>query len=173
MPTTICLYWRGDGATRALEAFRRALGAEAEALSIHPNRDDTGYYGSADVTSVEAAREAFLAARQPFPTLKAYIGVLPPERPERPEREENAPRGGQSRPNDNRGRGQEPRSSSIRPAEGRPINNGNGASPPRNHDKPRSAQQAEQPGDKDGRKAPLRFRNRNDRRKQSDREKPE
>ena len=167
MPTTICLYWRGDGATRALEAFCRALGAEAEAFSIHPNRDDTGYYGSADVTSVEAAREAFIAARQPFPTLKAYIGVLPAER------EETAPRGGQSRPNEGRGRGQEPRSSSIRPAEGKPINSGNGASPPRNQDKPRPAQQSEQSGDKNGRKAPLRFRNRNERRKQADREKQE
>jgi hypothetical protein len=82
MPTTICLYLRGDGATRALEAFRRALGTEVEALSIHPNRDDTGYYGSVDVASVEAAREAFTAARQPFPTLKAYLGVLPADRDE-------------------------------------------------------------------------------------------
>ena len=32
MPTTMCLYFRGDGATRALDAFRRALGAEAETL---------------------------------------------------------------------------------------------------------------------------------------------
>src|SRR6478609_5345890 len=80
MSTTMCLYFRGDGATRALESFRRALGAEAETLVVHPNRDDSGYYGSADVQNVEAAREAFAHARQPFPTLKAYLGVLPPER---------------------------------------------------------------------------------------------
>jgi hypothetical protein len=159
MPTTICLYLRGDGATRALEAFRRALGAEAEAFSIHPNRDDTGYYGSADVASVEAARHAFSAERQPFPTLKAYIGILPAER------EESAPRGGQSRAGEGRGRGQEPRSSSIRPAEGKPISNGSG--PMRSQEKSRP----EQSGEQGGRKPPLRFRNRNDRRKQSDRDK--
>jgi len=80
MPTTMCLYFRGDGATRALNAFRRALGAEAETLIVHPNRDDSGYYGSAEVLNVDTAREAFATARQPFPTLKAYLGVLPPER---------------------------------------------------------------------------------------------
>jgi hypothetical protein len=159
MPTTICLYLRGDGATRALEAFRRALGTEVEALSIHPNRDDTGYYGSVDVASVEAAREAFTAARQPFPTLKAYLGVLPADR------DESAPRGGQERPGDGRGRQQGQRSSSIRPAEGKPIANGHGAL--RSQEKPH----AEQSGEQNGRKPPLRFRNRNDRRKQSDRDK--
>lgn len=163
MPTTICLYLRGDGATRALEAFRRTLGAEVEALSIHPNRDDSGYYGSADVESVEAAREAFVAARQPFPTLKAYFGILPAER------DENAPRGGGSpRANEGRGRQQEPRQSSIRRAEGKPIADGPPSS--RGQEKSRPAQ-ADNGSDQGGRKSPLRFRNRNDRRKQSDRHK--
>jgi hypothetical protein len=162
MATTICLYFRGDGATRALEAFRRALGAGVEALSIHPNRDDSGYYGSADVESVEAAREAFVAARQPFPTLKAYFGILPAER------DETAPRGGGSpRSSDGRSRQQEPKQSGIRRAEGKPIADGPHSS--RGQERSRPAQ-ADSAGDQGGRK-PLRFRNRNDRRKQTDRDK--
>ena len=162
MATTICLYLRGDGATRALEAFRRALGVEMEALSIHPNRDDTGYYGSADVESVEAAREAFVAARQPFPTLKAYFGILPAER------DEIAPRGSSPRANEGRGRQHEPRQSGIRRAEGKPIADSPHSS--RDQEKPRSAR-ADSGGDQGGRKSPLRFRNRNERRKQTDRDK--
>jgi hypothetical protein len=161
MPTTVCLYLRGDGATRALEAFRRALGTEAEAFEVHPNRDDSGYYGSADVTNVEAAREAFSAARQPFPALKAYFGILPADR------EEGAPRGGHGRSGDGRSRQSEQRSSSIRPAMGKPI--ADGASASRGQERPRQAHADDQSGEQGGRK-PLRFRNRNDRRKQSDRD---
>lgn len=163
MATTVCLYLRGDGATRALEAFRRALGAEVEALDIHPNRDESGYYGSADVASVETAREAFVAARQPFPTLKAYFGILPTER------EESAPRGGSARPNEGRNRQQEPKQSNIRRAEGKPI--ADGTPPSRGQEKPRPAQ-SDNAGEQNGRKSPLRFRNRNERRKQQG-DKPE
>lgn len=166
MSTTICLYLRGDGATRALEVFRRALGTEADSLSIHPNRDETGYYGSADVQNVDAAREAFATARQPFPTLKAYLGILPAERDEVP------PRGGQPRSSEARGRQHEPRPPSGRHTDGRAGSNG--ASAPRGQEKARPARpnQPDQHGEQGGRKAPLRFRNRNERRRRPDREKP-
>ena len=167
MPTTVCLYFRGDGATRALEVFRRALGADAESLSIHANRDDSGYYGSADVQDVEAARVAFASARQPFPTLKAYIGILPSER------EEAMPRGGQQRAGEPRGRQHEPKQAGNRNAEGRAGSNG--ATPPRGQERSRPAQQQQQPeqsAEQNGRKAPLRFRNRNERRRRPEGEKP-
>lgn len=111
MPTTVYLSLRGDGASRALEGFRRALGAEAETLVVVPNRDDTGYYGSAEVDDVAAAREAFAAARKLYPTLKAFIGVggrEPEEPPARPQGGAPAPR---NRPPDQKPRPPEQRSS--------------------------------------------------------------
>ena len=73
MPT-IFLSLRGDGAPRVLESFRRALGAEATTLVVVPTNDENGYHGSAEVTDVAAAREAFALARKPYPTLKAFLG---------------------------------------------------------------------------------------------------
>ena len=43
MPTTIYLSVRGDGSWRVLEALRRTLGEEAGALTIQPNRDESGF----------------------------------------------------------------------------------------------------------------------------------
>ena len=51
MATTIYLSVRGDGAWRVLESFRRALGEEAGTLVIQPNRDESGFYGSAEVSN--------------------------------------------------------------------------------------------------------------------------
>ena len=73
MPT-IFLSLRGDGAPRVLENFRRALGEEATTLVVVPTNDESGYHGSAEVTDVAAAREAFALARKPYPTLKAFLG---------------------------------------------------------------------------------------------------
>lgn len=73
MPT-IFLSLRGDGAPRVLESFRRALGEEATTLIVVPTNDESGYHGSAEVTDVVAAREAFALARKPYPTLKAFLG---------------------------------------------------------------------------------------------------
>src|SRR5690242_7086581 len=75
MPTTVFLSIRGEGASRVLESFRRALGEEAESLVVVTTNDDSGYHGSAEVSDVAAAREAFATARKPFPALKAYIGA--------------------------------------------------------------------------------------------------
>ena len=80
--TTIYLSVRGDGAWRVLEVFRRALGDEAATLVTYPNRDESGFYGSAEVRDPAAARAAFAAARQPYPGLKAHLSAPPPERPE-------------------------------------------------------------------------------------------
>ena len=79
MATTIYLSVRGDGAWRVLESFRRALGEEAGTLVIQPNRDESGFYGSAEVSDPAAAREAFTSARQPYPGLKAHLSAPPPE----------------------------------------------------------------------------------------------
>ena len=79
MPRTIYLSVRGDGAWRVLEAFRRELGEEAATLVVHPSRDESGFYGSADVSDPAAAREAFSRARQTYPTLKAHFSAPPPE----------------------------------------------------------------------------------------------
>ncbi len=73
MPT-IFLSLRGDGAPRVLESFRRALGEEATTLIVVPTNDESGYHGSAEVTDVAAAHEAFAIARKPYPTLKAFLG---------------------------------------------------------------------------------------------------
>lgn len=73
MPT-IFLSLRGDGAPRVLESFRRALGEEATTLIVVPTNDESGYHGSAEVTDVAVAREAFALARKPYPTLKAFLG---------------------------------------------------------------------------------------------------
>lgn len=73
MPT-IFLSLRGDGAPRVLESFRRALGEEATTLVVVPTNDESGYHGSAEVTDVAAAREAFALARKPYPTLRAFLG---------------------------------------------------------------------------------------------------
>ena len=90
MATTIYLSVRGDGSWRVLEVLRRALGEDAASLVVQPNRDDSGFYGSADVGDVAAAREAFAAACRAQPGLKAYLGAPPPEREEAPRR--SAPR---------------------------------------------------------------------------------
>jgi hypothetical protein len=86
MPTTIYVTARGDGSWRLLDQFRRALGAEAESLVVQSNRDESGFYGSADVSDVAAAREAFAEARKPYPGLKAHLSAPPPEREEAPRR---------------------------------------------------------------------------------------
>lgn len=82
MPTTIYLSVRGDGSWRVIEAFRHALGADGATLVVHPNRDESGFYGSADVGDPAAAREAFARARQPYPQLKAHLSAPAPERDE-------------------------------------------------------------------------------------------
>ncbi len=79
----IFLSLRGDDAARALESFRRALGEEATSLAVVPTNDETGYHGSAEVSDVAAAREAFTLARKPFPTLRAYLGEGGREEPPR------------------------------------------------------------------------------------------
>ena len=86
MPRTIYLSVRGDGAWRVLEAFRRALGEEASTLVVHPNRDESGFYGSADVSDPAVAHEAFTKARQPYPALRAHLSAPPPESEEAPRR---------------------------------------------------------------------------------------
>jgi len=86
MPTTIYVTARGDGSWRLLDHFRHALGAEAESLVVQSNRDESGFYGSADVSDVAAAREAFAEARKPYPGLKAHLSAPPPEREEAPRR---------------------------------------------------------------------------------------
>lgn len=91
MTTTIYLSVRGDGAWRVLEGFRHALGEDASTLVVQSNRDESGFYGSADVGDVEAARAAFAAARQPYPGLKAHLSAPPPEREEAPRRPGNPP----------------------------------------------------------------------------------
>src|SRR6478735_8834661 len=112
MPTTVYLSLRGDGASRVLEGFRRALGAEAETLVVVPNRDDTGYYGSADVSDVAAAREAFAAARKLYPALKAFIGVGGREPDDPPARQPaNMPAAPRSRPVEQKPRAAEQRGS--------------------------------------------------------------
>ena len=163
MPITMCLYFRGDGATRALDAFRRALGAEAETLIVHPNRDDSGYYGSAEVLNVEAVREAFATARQPFPALKAYLGVLPAER------DQAAPRVASGRVGEPRGR------SEGKPAGGRPgeARAGNGGAALARGQEQSVPGESARPAEQNGRKPPPRNRSRNERRPQPDREKPE
>ncbi len=109
MPT-IFLSLRGDGAPRVLESFRRALGEEATTLIVVPTNDESGYHGSAEVTDVVAAREAFALARKPYPTLKAFLGggdggdrllsIAPPE---------NRPRNGERPAGENRRRSDEGR----------------------------------------------------------------
>lgn len=84
--TTIYVYARGDGSWRVLETFKRALGEAAATLVVHPNRDESGFYGSADVRDPVAARAAFADACRPFPGLKAHLSAPPPEREEPPQR---------------------------------------------------------------------------------------
>lgn len=84
--TTIYVYARGDGSWRVLETFKRALGEAAATLVVHPNRDESGFYGSADVRDPAAARAAFAEACRPFPGLKAHLSAPPPEREELPQR---------------------------------------------------------------------------------------
>lgn len=122
MPRTIYVSVRGDGSWRVLESFRGALGEEAKTLVIHPNRDDSGFYGSAEVNDVAAAREAFAVARQPYPGLKAHLSAPPPEREGSPPQ----PQQGQSR-----------RQSSQRAQEG--------ASRPTRHSQSQQADQAAAP----------------------------
>ena len=166
MPITVYLSLRGDGASRVLENFRRALGEEAETLIVHPNRDDTGYYGSADVGDVAAAREAFATARKLYPAVKAFLGVAGREPDELPVRvATNGQVPPRSRPPEQKPRLPE------RDAEARPraVN----PPPAREPGKPREKAQ-EKPRGKDeaparegepGRqRAPLRRRNRNQRR---------
>jgi hypothetical protein len=86
MARTIYLSVRGDGAWRVLEAFRRELGEEAATLVVHPSRDETGFYGSAEVGDPAAAREAFARARQLSPGLRAHLSAPPPESEEPPRR---------------------------------------------------------------------------------------
>jgi len=143
MPTTIFLSVRGDGSWRVLESFRRALGQEAAALVVQSNRDESGFYGSADVNDPTAAREAFSAARQPFPGLKAYLGTVSRER-EESVRATPAPRNPLARGN---ARGSEPRE-------------------PRSRERANECKREpapEQPP-RPNRRAPLRRRNRNERR---------
>ena len=99
MPTTIYLSVRGDGSWRVLEALRRTLGEEAGALTVQPNRDESGFYGSAEVSDVVAIRQAFIAACQLSPGLKAYFGAPAPEH-------EDAPRRAPPRPSESNARGQ-------------------------------------------------------------------
>ncbi len=171
MPTTMCLYFRGDGATRALDAFRRALGAEAETLIVHPNRDDSGYYGSAEVLNVDTAREAFATARQPFPALKAYLGVLPPER------DQAAPPPGARRGGEPRGRverPERPERSETKPGGGRGGEGraGSGGATSARGQEQAGAGEAARPAEQNGRKPSLRSRGRNERRSQPDPEQP-
>ena len=159
MPTTIFLSLRGDDASRMLESFRRALGEEATSLVVVPTNDESGYHGSAEVGDVAAVREAFALARKPFPTLRAYIGAGG--------REDGSPRPappmhGEGRPN----RSGEARSrSGERPHETRSEGRGRaaeqkGRGQERTHEK-------ETPADgetREQRRAPMRGRNRNNRR---------
>jgi hypothetical protein len=110
MPT-IFLSLRGDGAPRVLESFRRALGEEAATLIVVPTNDESGYHGSAEVTDIAAAREAFALARKPYPTLKAFLGGSDGgDRPVHVVVSEGRPRGGERPPAEGR----------RRPDEGRP-----------------------------------------------------
>ncbi|MGN6697056.1 MAG: hypothetical protein ACTHMR_02775 [Thermomicrobiales bacterium] len=145
MPTTIFLSVRGDGSWRMLESFRRALGQEAASLVVHSNRDESGFYGSADVNDPTAAREAFNAARQPFPGLKAYLGTVSRER-EEPVRATPAPRNSVVRGN---ARATEPRESRTRE---------------RASERKREPAPAPEQPPRPNRRAPLRRRNRNERR---------
>jgi hypothetical protein len=108
MTTTIYLSVRGDGSWRVLEGFRRALGEDAGTLVVQSNRDESGFYGSADVSDVEAARAAFAAARQPYPGLKAHLSAPPPEREEAPRRQGNPPAARPPRPEQRQVREQGP-----------------------------------------------------------------
>ncbi|HEX5503596.1 MAG TPA: hypothetical protein VFW96_13310 [Thermomicrobiales bacterium] len=98
MTTTIYLSVRGDGAWRVLEFFRHALGEDAGTLVVQSNRDESGFYGSADVRDVEAARAAFTTARQPYPGLKAHLSAPAPEREEPPRRTGGPPAARPPRP---------------------------------------------------------------------------
>jgi hypothetical protein len=143
MPTTIFLSVRGDGSWRVLESFRRALGQEAAALVVQSNRDESGFYGSADVNDPTAAREAFSAARQPFPGLKAYLGTVSRER-EESVRATPAPRNSVARGNARATEPREPRS--------------------RERANERKREPASEQPPRPNRRAPLRRRNRNERR---------
>jgi hypothetical protein len=143
MPTTIFLSVRGDGSWRRLESFRRALGQEAESLVVHSNRDDSGFYGSADVSDPTIAREAFSAARQSYPGLKAYLGTVSRER-EEPIRAPSAPRSPAARGGARSTAPREPRT--------------------RERTNERKRELAPEQPPRPNRRAPLRRRNRNERR---------
>src|SRR5947199_535863 len=153
MPTTVFLSIRGEGASRVLESFRRALGEEAESLVVVPTNDDSGYHGSAEVSDVAAAREAFATARKPFPTLKAYIGAGSRERDEAPPRAMPAT-SAEARP----ARQAEPKArSGERSQEAR----GRAAEPKgRGQDKAREQEAPAEGGEQGRRRSPLRHRSR-------------
>jgi hypothetical protein len=157
MPTTVFLSIRGEGASRVLEGFRRALGEEAETLVVVPTNDDSGYHGSAEVSDVAAAREAFATARKPFPSLKAYIGAGSRDRDEAPPRA-TPPTPGEPRP----ARQSEPK---TRTGERSPEARGRGAEPKgRGQETAREKEAPAEGADPGRRRSPLRHRNRNQRR---------
>lgn len=169
MPTTVFLSLRGEGASRVLESFRRALGEEAASLVVVPTNDDNGYHGSAEVNDVAAAREAFAAARKPFPSLKGYIGAggrdrddLPSRtpaqstteaRPARPTEPRSRPpertQEGRGRAAEQKGRGQEKGREKEPPVEGTPTERGRRRSPLRQRNRNQRTQppgQGQTPG---------------------------
>ena len=157
MPTTVFLSIRGEGASRVLESFRRALGEEAESLVVVPTNDDSGYHGSAEVSDVAAAREAFATARKPFPSLKAYIGAGARERDEAPVEVRPA------RPSEPKVRPAERQQ--ARSAERPPETRGRAVEPKgRGQDKAREKEAPAEGTDPGRRRSPLRYRNRNQRR---------
>ena len=166
MPTTVFLSIRGEGASRALEVFRRALGEEAASLVVVPTNDDNGYHGSAEVSDVAAAREAFAVARKPFPSLKAYIGAGGRERDDAPSRPSPQP-STEARP----ARPSEPRARSAeRPQEAR----GRAAEPKgRGQEKGREKESTAEGAERGKRRSPLRHRNRNQRRQPPGGEQPQ
>lgn len=145
MPTTIFLSVRGDGSWRMLESFRRALGQEAASLVVHSNRDESGFYGSADVSDPTAAREAFATARQPYPGLKAYLGTVTSRERDEPARVTSTPQSPVARGNARNTAPREPRARE------------------RTNERKREPAASEQPP-RATRRAPLRRRNRNERR---------
>jgi hypothetical protein len=157
MPTTVFLSLRGEGASRVLESFRRALGEEAESLVVVPTNDDSGYHGSAEVNDVAAAREAFATARKPFPALKAYIGAGSRDRDETLPRTAS-PTQAEARPV----RQAEPK---ARPTERPQEARGRAAEPKgRGQDKVREKEAPAEGAESSRRRSPLRHRNRNQRR---------
>lgn len=164
MPTTVYLSIRGEGASRVLEVFRRALGEEAASLVVVPTNDDNGYHGSAEVSDVAAAREAFAVARKPFPALKGFIGAGGRERDDAPGRPAgSAPEQARGpRPAEQKGRGgerpQEPRRRAAAPKPPGQEKAGEKPPPP----------EAPEGGERAKRRSPLRHRNRNQRRQGPD-----